>query len=73
MAGLSAPPPQIRYILLSFGPDQDHDMDTPHVSAPSGPHDHGSGAMYDPTNGTISSGDIYYFGPGVGFRLSGGG
>ena len=34
-----------------------------------GEHEHGEegGAVYDATNGTVSSGDLYYAGPGVGF------
>jgi prepilin-type N-terminal cleavage/methylation domain-containing protein len=44
------------YILLSHGPDLDHD--DPDESVP---------ALYDPTNGTTSSGDVVYFGPGGGF------
>ena len=60
-------PPQIEYFFYSYGPDMIHDADVPHT-APSGqPHVHGSGSIYDPTNGTISSGDIFYFGPGFGF------
>lgn len=46
----------IRYILLGHGPDNDHDG--PNTSDPQ---------VYDPTNGTISNGDILYFGPGRGF------
>lgn len=56
----------VRYFMLSHGPDIDHDF--------SGHHHHerqaeeeGEPALYDPTNGTVSSGDILYFGPGVGF------
>lgn len=65
------PPSQaIRYYFQSFGPDQDHDAETPHVGGgPSVPHVHGEGALYDPTNGTISSGDILYFAPGFGFGV----
>lgn len=40
------------YLMFSHGPDLDHDEDEP--------------APYDPTNGTVSSGDIYYWGPGLG-------
>jgi prepilin-type N-terminal cleavage/methylation domain-containing protein len=61
------PPDSLAYFFVSFGPDQDHDADLPHVTVPSGPHVHGDGAIYNPTNGTISSGDVFYFGPGVGF------
>lgn len=62
-------PGVIDYFFVSFGPDQDHDMDVPHVGPVTHPHTHGKGALYDPTNGTLSSGDIYYFGPGVGFAI----
>jgi prepilin-type N-terminal cleavage/methylation domain-containing protein len=61
------PPAALAYFFVSFGPDQDHDADLPHTSIPSGPHVHGDGAIYDPTNGTVSSGDLFYFGPGIGF------
>ncbi|MBE7557559.1 prepilin-type N-terminal cleavage/methylation domain-containing protein [bacterium] len=44
--------PEIRYLFLSHGPDRDHDDATP--------------ALYDATNGLVSSGDIVYFGPGGG-------
>jgi prepilin-type N-terminal cleavage/methylation domain-containing protein len=48
----------VRYILLSHGPDISHEE----------PGDPDPPALYDPTNGTISRGDILYFGPGIGFR-----
>ncbi len=59
----------IQYWFGSFGPDRQHNANIPHAAgAPDlGPHIHGTGALYDPTNGTISSGDIFYFGPGYGF------
>ncbi len=66
ITGRPAPRP-IEYFFVSWGPDRVHDADVPHVVAPVGPHVHGSGAVYDPTNGTISGGDIIYFGPGYGF------
>ncbi len=48
------------YFYLSHGPDSDHD--SPELDEnPSGP------ALYDPTNGTLSSGDVIYFGTGIGF------
>lgn len=48
----------VNYILLGHGPDGDHD----------GPDDGIQNvAVYDPTNGTNSNGDILYFGPGHGF------
>lgn len=60
-------PSTVRYFFASFGPDQDHDAHVPHITGPSGPHTHGDASQYDPTNGTISSGDLFYFGPGIGF------
>ncbi len=66
VTGRNAPRP-VEYFFVSWGPDKVHDADVPHVVAPVGPHVHGSGAVYDPTNGTISGGDIIYFGPGYGF------
>lgn len=68
LAGIN-PPPQIQYIMLSFGPDQVHSADLPHSRGPQVPHTHEKGAIYDPTNGTLSNGDIFYFGPGFGFSL----
>jgi type II secretion system protein G len=64
------PPPQIAYHMTSFGPDKKHDADVPHTTGgnSSVPHVHGRGQLYDPTNGTISDGDIFYFGPGYGFN-----
>ena len=51
----------IEYFLLSHGPDSDHD--SPELDEnPDGP------ALYDPSNGTTSSGDIVYWGPGMGFK-----
>ncbi|MGI8905983.1 MAG: hypothetical protein ACR2IE_05775 [Candidatus Sumerlaeaceae bacterium] len=44
-----------RYFLASHGPD---------LKDPSG----SSAVLYDPTNGTVSPGDLYYFGPGLGPR-----
>lgn len=61
------PPSTIEYFYLSFGPDKDHDMDVEHSGPVGEPHEHGKGAIYDSTNGTVSSGDIHYMGPGIGF------
>jgi prepilin-type N-terminal cleavage/methylation domain-containing protein len=66
ITGRPAPQP-IEYFFVSWGPDKVHDANVPDVVAPVGPHVHGKGAVYDPTNGTISGGDIIYFGPGYGF------
>ena len=46
----------VAYALLGHGPDLDHDDPAA-----------GTVAAYDPTNGTVSNGDILYFGPGLGF------
>lgn len=62
-----APPAPIEYMLVSWGPDEVHDADVPDLVAPVGPHEHNRASIYDPTNGTISSGDILYFGPSMGF------
>lgn len=51
----------LEYFLLSHGPDVDHD------SPDLGENPDGA-SLYDPTNGTVSSGDILYWGPGLGFR-----
>ena len=53
--------------------DGDHDEFGEHNHLSSGGHSEeteiGNGpASYAPTNGTKSSGDIYYFGPGIGFN-----
>jgi prepilin-type N-terminal cleavage/methylation domain-containing protein len=56
-----APATAIQYFYLSHGPDLDHD--SPELAEnPLG------ATLYDPTNGTTSSGDVVYWGPGVGFR-----
>lgn len=59
----------IQWYFLSHGPDSDHDAGPSGGGTPGLPgHITGDGvAMYDPTNGTLSNGDITYFGPGVGF------
>ena len=46
------------WMLVSHGPDVDHDN----------PDEAEEPRSYDATNGTISNGDIYYFGPGLGFK-----
>jgi hypothetical protein len=48
----------VRYFITSKGPDKDADLGS-HSSVDT---------FYDPTNGTISGGDIVFWGPGVGFR-----
>ncbi len=47
------------YALISWGPDQTFDILAPTFPSPMTP--------YDPTNGTISNGDIVYIGGGQGF------
>lgn len=49
----------IRWMMFSHGPDLTHQDGSP---------EHGDPVLYDPTNGTVSRGDIYFFGPGVGTR-----
>lgn len=46
------------WLAHSHGPDGDHDDWASEQGRPT---------QYDPTNGTISDGDIFYFGPGHGF------
>jgi len=48
------------YVLWSPGPDGDHDFTGHSTGVYQGP-----GAFYDPTNGTVSSGDIARLGPGA--------
>ncbi|MBX7245955.1 MAG: type II secretion system protein GspG [Candidatus Sumerlaeaceae bacterium] len=48
---------QIPWLIFSHGPDLSHQ---------SGPPDADPPCLYDPTNGTVSIGDIYYFGAGGG-------
>jgi len=68
-------PRSARFVVLSHGPDGDHDEfgeHDHHLSQEDDHHDeeeHESvPASYAPTNGTKSSGDIYYFGPGIAFN-----
>lgn len=49
-----APQLNLQYYILSHGPDGDHDSPDL-LENPAGP------ALYDPTNGSQSSGDIIYF------------
>lgn len=49
---------QYKWYAHSHGPDGDHDDFEGDAGRP---------ILYDPTNGTVSDGDIYYFGPGRGF------
>lgn len=46
------------YMVLSHGPDAKQQDCGCHEADP---------ALYDTTNGTVSIGDSYYFGPGIGF------
>ena len=65
------PPSAVLYFMVSFGPDGKHDADAPETGQEEeeehDEHEHSAGALYDPTNGTLSRGDILYFGPGLGF------
>jgi len=47
------------YMLFSHGPDLIHQ---------DGSSEGGPPCQYDPSNGTRSAGDVYYFGPGGGFK-----
>jgi hypothetical protein len=56
--------PTFKYQLRSLGPDQDYDGDNT-VGSTIPPSSYMGLVMpYDPTNGTISDGDIYTWGPG---------
>lgn len=59
----------IEWYFLSHGPDNDHDAGPSGGGTPGLPgHITGDGVLpYDPTNGTLSNGDLIMFGPGVGF------
>jgi prepilin-type N-terminal cleavage/methylation domain-containing protein len=48
----------VQWHIHSHGPDLDHDDFLGDAGIPT---------EYDPTNGTVSDGDIFYFGPGRGF------
>ncbi|MBI1292680.1 prepilin-type N-terminal cleavage/methylation domain-containing protein [bacterium] len=48
----------VKWHMHSHGPDKDHDDFASDAGIP---------VAYDPTNGTVSDGDIFYFGPGLGF------
>ncbi|MCX7046046.1 MAG: prepilin-type N-terminal cleavage/methylation domain-containing protein [Candidatus Sumerlaeota bacterium] len=52
----------VRWFMFSHGPDGDHDESLDGSVA------NLATRLYDPTNGTISNGDIYLFGPGYSFR-----
>jgi hypothetical protein len=53
--------PRASYFLVGFGPDQDQERDY----LGHGPkEDFFSDITYDPTNGTVSSGDLFTFGSG---------
>jgi len=62
----AVPPSSIEYFYLSYGPDADHDVEGEEDEGEEHEHEHGHGAIYDATNGTVSSGDIHYIGPGIG-------
>lgn len=56
-----APKTSAAYYMFSHGPDGDHDEDLTHADPQL------ATVLYDPSNGTVSNGDIYYFGPGIAF------
>lgn len=56
-----SPKTSAAYYMFSHGPDGDHDEDLTQSDIEL------ATVLYDPSNGTISNGDIYYFGPGIGF------
>lgn len=49
----------VRWMLFSHEPDLLHQDGSP---------ENADACQYDPTNGTVSRGDIYWFGPGVGMK-----
>jgi len=53
-------PHALHYFFSSHGPDLDHDDDEDLA-------DSHAAVVYDPTNGSISSGDVVYLGPSGGF------
>ena len=74
-------PDSIHYVIMGVGPDL-----TTYWTTQTTQHFHnnvldplqrrngeprGYGFYYDPTNGTVSDGDILYYGPGLGFEPSG--
>ena len=54
------------WMITSAGPDadRDHGRDRVSTGGSTGP------VQYDPTNGTNSNGDLFFFGPGIGFGLN---
>lgn len=61
---------QVTYVLVSRGPDLNHEEPNGHTWATDdGNGDNTNGlALYDPTNGTLSNGDIIYMGAGIGYK-----
>ncbi len=61
-----------QWYLLSHGPDADHDAGPSGGGTPGLPgHITGDGVLpYDPTNGTVSNGDLTLWGPGIGFSTA---
>jgi type II secretion system protein G len=51
------------FMVASCGPNQTRDFGASTGGYQQGPY----GETYDPTNGTVSYGDLFLFGPGVGF------
>ena len=57
------------YVLLSPGPDGDVDFGRSTATSPRSKAT-GTEVFYDPTNGTVSTGDIIRLGPGAGDYVS---
>jgi len=57
-----------QWVLMSGGPDEDDE--TEEIVRGMRPIGQLGVALYDPTNGTVSSGDLLMFGPGLGFMTS---
>jgi prepilin-type N-terminal cleavage/methylation domain-containing protein len=62
---------QVHYLFLSRGPDQDREKPVGYTWAGTSEVDPEPGTglvLYDPTNGTLSGGDIAYLGAGFGYK-----
>ena len=58
----------VHVLMASVGPDKVEDVDDGSAGGPGMPGNRGM-TIYDPTNGTVSWGDIYYGLPGAAFDL----
>lgn len=59
----------VEYVVVSRGPDLDHEEPVGHTWPTSDANGDASGTtLYDPTNGTMSNGDVVYMGAGIGYK-----